>query len=74
LGRDAHKSFRKNSDSPIIQKMYEVLSQPLGKLLTPEQLKEQEELAIRIVKELISRERTDDLSELAKELKLQLGS
>lgn len=58
----------------FIQKMYEVRSQPLGKLLTPEQLKEQEELATRIVKELISRERTDDLSELAKELKLRLGS
>jgi predicted ATPase len=58
----------------FIQKMYEVRSQPLGKLLTPEQLKEQEELATRIVKELISRERTDDLSELAKELKLRLGN
>jgi len=58
----------------FIQKMYEMRSQPLGKLLPPEQLKEQEELATRIARELIARERTDDLSDLAKELKLRLGS
>lgn len=58
----------------FIQKMYKMRSQPLGKLLPPEQLKEQEELATRIAGELIARERTDDLSELARELKLRLGS
>jgi predicted ATPase len=58
----------------FIQKMYEVRSQPLTKLLTPDELKAQEALAQAVVTELIKRDRESELSELAKELKLQLES
>lgn len=57
----------------FVQKMYEVRSQPMSQLLTPEQLRQQEELAARIVQELVTKERTDELSELAKALKLSTG-
>jgi hypothetical protein len=46
--------------------MYEVKSQPINKLLTPEELIEQESLAESIVKELVSTERKDGLAELAR--------
>ncbi|MEO8417677.1 MAG: hypothetical protein ABI475_03010 [Methylophilaceae bacterium] len=42
-------------------------------MLTPEQLKQQEELAARIVQELVTKERTDELVDLAKMLKLGTG-
>jgi hypothetical protein len=42
-------------------------------LLTPQELAAQEQLAKAIVAELVKRERVDDLSSLARELKLQLG-
>jgi predicted ATPase len=58
----------------FIQKMYEVRSQPLSRLLTQDELKAQEELAQKIIVELVKRERTDNLSELAQELKLKLES
>jgi predicted ATPase len=58
----------------FIQKMYEVRSQPLSQILTPEELQEQEALAQAIISELVKRDRVDDLSELAQELKLRLGS
>lgn len=57
----------------FVQKMYEMRSQPMSQLLTPEQLRQQEELAARIVHELVTKERTDELSELAKALKLGTG-
>lgn len=57
----------------FIQKMYEVRAQPTTSLLSPQELKAQEQLAMAIVAELVKRERTDDLSMLARELKLQLG-
>ena len=57
----------------FVQKMYEVRSQPMSQLLTPEQLKQQEDLAAKIVQELLIKERTDDISELAKALKLGSG-
>jgi predicted ATPase len=57
----------------FIQKMYEIRAQPTTSLLNPQELKAQEQLATAIVAELVKRERTDDLSTLARELKLQLG-
>ncbi|MEK7831603.1 MAG: AAA family ATPase, partial [Acidobacteriota bacterium] len=57
----------------FIEKMYEVRSQPLTKLLTPDELKEQEALAQAIVTELVKTDRASELSALAQELKLKLG-
>jgi predicted ATPase len=56
----------------FIQKMYENKKQPLDNILTSEQMKQQEQLADKIVKELIHKEKMDELSDLAKELKIQL--
>lgn len=56
----------------FIEKMYEVRSQPLDKIFTPEELKAQEELAEEIVRELVKREKTDELSTLAQELRIQV--
>lgn len=58
----------------FIQKMYEVRSQPLTTLLTPDELKAQETLAQAVVTELVKRDHMSDLSALAQELKLKLGS
>ena len=52
--------------------MYEARSQPLDELLTPEELAEQEKLAEAVVNELVKRERIDDLSALARTLKIQM--
>lgn len=57
----------------FIQKMYEARNQPISMLLSAEQLIKQEELAEKIVKELIERESADELSVLAKELKIKLS-
>jgi len=54
--------------------MYEVRSQPLATLLTPEEREVQEKLAEAVVTELVKRERTDDLSDLARELKIRVVS
>jgi hypothetical protein len=56
----------------FIQKMYEVRSQPMDRLLTFEERATQEKLAEAVVAELVKRERTDDLSALARELKVQV--
>ncbi|MBU4152376.1 MAG: ATP-binding protein, partial [Proteobacteria bacterium] len=56
----------------FIEKMYEVRSQPLDKLLTEEELKAQEALATEIVRELVKNDRATDLSMLAKELNIRL--
>lgn len=53
----------------FVQKMYEAKSQPINKFLTPQELDEQEALAARIVKELVSTERKGELAELARLLK-----
>lgn len=58
----------------FVQKMYQVRSQPMSQLLSPEQLSQQEELAAKIVHELLIKERTDELSELAKALKLSTSN
>jgi ABC-type transport system involved in cytochrome c biogenesis ATPase subunit len=57
----------------FIEKMFEARSQPLSELLTPVELQAQEKLAEAVVQELVKRERTDDLSALAQELKIQIG-
>ncbi|MEZ4730770.1 MAG: AAA family ATPase [Caldilineaceae bacterium] len=56
----------------FIQKMYEIRSQSLDTLLTREELQQQEALAQAVITELVKRERVDELSALAKELKVQL--
>jgi predicted ATPase len=56
----------------FIQKMYEVRSQPLSKILTPEEIEEQEAIAQKIISELVKQDRTDNLSDLAQELKIRL--
>jgi predicted ATPase len=70
--------FSSESRDPMyqlfIEKMYEVRRQPLTKLLTPDELKAQEALAQEIVTELVKQDRANDLSDLAKELKLKLRS
>lgn len=58
----------------FIEKMYEIRSQPLNELLSADELKAQENLASRIIAELVKRERTEELSDLAKELRLRLGN
>lgn len=57
----------------FIEKMYQVRKQPLSQLLSPEKLAEQEELATQIVHELVTQERSDELEELAKLLRLRGG-
>lgn len=52
----------------FVQKMYEVRSQPLNQVLTPEQLKKQEALAAEIVKKLVVKEQEDELAQLVKQL------
>jgi hypothetical protein len=66
--------FPKVSRDPLyeqfIAKMYAVRSMPLDRILSPAELAEQEALAEAIVKDLVKRERTDDLSAPARLLKL----
>ena len=67
--------FSKVSRDPdyqlFIEKMYETRSLPLNELLTPEELAEREARAEEIVKAIVKVERDEELSDLAKELKLQ---
>jgi len=53
----------------FVEKMYKAKSQPINKLLTPEELAQQEALAESIIKELVASERKDELAELARQLK-----
>lgn len=53
----------------FVQKMYEAKSQPINKILTPEELADQEAMAEGIVKDLVRNERQDELAELARLLK-----
>lgn len=57
----------------FIQKMYEVRSLPMSQLLSSEELQQQEALAEKIVHALVTQERNDELSDLAKLLKLSGG-
>lgn len=67
--------FSKVSRDPdyqlFIEKMYQVRSLPLDKLLTADELAEREARAEEIVKAIVISERDEELSGLAKELKLQ---
>jgi len=69
--------FSRESRDPLyqlfIQKMYEIRSQPLTNLLTPDEAKEQEALAQAVVTELVKRDQVTALSDLAQELKIKLG-
>lgn len=69
-------SFSTENRDPMyksfIEKMYEVRRKPLGSLLTTEELVAQEELAQKIVAELVKEERQNKVSDLARELKIQL--
>lgn len=53
----------------FVEKMYKAKSKPINKLLTPEELAEQEALAESIIKELVVSERKDELADLARQLK-----
>nr|WP_312230429.1 AAA family ATPase [Pseudomonas sp.] len=53
----------------FVTKMYEAKSQPINKLMTPDELAEQEALAASIIKELVTTERKGELAELARLLK-----
>jgi uncharacterized protein YnzC (UPF0291/DUF896 family) len=53
----------------FIEKMYRAKSQPINKLLTPQELAEQEALAESIIKELVVSERKGELAELARQLR-----
>jgi predicted ATPase len=57
----------------FIQEMVKARRQPLNVLMTPEELAAQEALAKEVVTKLVKRERTDDLSALAQELKKLVG-
>jgi len=56
----------------FIQKMYDVHSQPLNAILSADELKAQERLAEKIAIELVKHEKIEELSGLAKELRLKL--
>jgi predicted DNA-binding transcriptional regulator len=69
--------FSKENRDPMyqlfIEKMYEVRSQPIERLLSEDELKAQEALAEEVAKALVKKERADNLSALAQELKVSLG-
>jgi predicted ATPase len=56
----------------FIELMYATRGRPLEELFTPEEFKEHEQLASKIVEELVKREKTDELSGLAQELHLEV--
>jgi uncharacterized protein YnzC (UPF0291/DUF896 family) len=56
----------------FVEKMHQINGLPLDKLFTEEELKQQEELSERVVRELLKIENTKDLSSLAQELRIQL--
>ena len=64
------REFRDPLYQLFIQKMYDVRSRPLGEVLSPSQLKRQEALAEKIVREIVKSEKTKELSTLAEELKV----
>lgn len=66
------REFRDPMFQLFIEKMYENKREPIENVLSPEQIEEQTQLADKIVKELIHKENMDELSDLARELKIQL--
>ena len=57
----------------FIQEMVKARSRPLNETMTLDELQAQEALAQDVVTRLVNRERTDDLSALAQELKKLVG-
>lgn len=57
----------------FVEQMYAVRSQPLDKLLTPKEKREQEALAEKIVTQIVKAEKTEELSALARELKISVS-
>lgn len=66
------REYRDPLYQQFIEQMYAVRSLPLDKILSPKQLKEQEALAKKIVTKIVRTEKTDELSALAKELKISV--
>jgi predicted ATPase len=66
------KEYRDPLYQLFIEKLFEVKSLPLEKVLTPEELNEQEILAQKIITQLVKDERSGELSSLARELKIQM--
>lgn len=64
------REYRDPLYQQFIEQMYAVRSLPLDKILTAKELKEQEALAKKIVTKLVKTEKTDELSALARELKI----
>ena len=68
--------FTRDYRDPLYQYFVERMAQigklPLSQVYSQEQLKEQEELAERIIKQVLHEQQIDKLSDLAKELKLDL--
>jgi predicted ATPase len=68
--------FTRDYRDPLYQYFVERMAQigklPLSQVYSQEQLKEQEELAERIIKQVLHERQIDKLSDLAKELKLDL--
>jgi len=68
--------FSRESRDPMYQlfleKMYEVRQRPLNEVLTQDEIARNEALAQRISEELLKREQTESLSDLARELKISL--
>jgi predicted ATPase len=68
------REYRDPLYQKFIEKMFEVRSLSEEQLYSKEELEKQEALAEAIVKELVKKEQMDELSSLAKELKIELGS
>lgn len=56
----------------FIEKMYDARSLPLDRIFSKEEIEQQEKLAVKITREILKQEHTDDLSSLAQELKIDL--
>ncbi|MBS0206763.1 MAG: AAA family ATPase [Planctomycetes bacterium] len=65
-------AYRDPQYQKFIELMYATRGRPLDELFTPDEFKEHEQLASRIVEELVKREKTDELSDLAQELHLEV--
>jgi hypothetical protein len=65
-------AYRDPMYQKFIELVYSTRSRPLDELFSPDELQEHEALASKIVEELVKREKTDELSDLAQELRLEV--
>lgn len=65
-------AYRDPMYQKFIELVYTTRSRPLDELFSPDEMQEHEALASKIVEELVKREKTDELSELARELRLEV--